>query len=223
VGYLDDLKRQAEEAKAKQTLDVAALDRNAQVTEAACQTTFRYVASLAQQLNVLQPVSRTVFRFDARNVFRDLKMTGFRADSRMRRLRNAEVFDHVVLGFDLKSGVRVSLAKDFPPEIERVEARLTQCGISFHSEILKDADTGRFLEKRFEFLADFRGVVRMTPDHDSAWIQFQLVNLEGFETVTVKFPAYEVGTARLDELARWLVGEPNQFLRDGHAIRRVEY
>jgi hypothetical protein len=223
VGYLDDLKRQAEEAKAKQTLDVAALDRNAMVTEAACQTAFRYLASLAQQLNVLQPTSRAVFRFDAKNVFRDLKLTAFRADSRMRRLRSSEVFDHVILGFDLKSGVRVVLAKDFPPEIERTEARLTQCSIAFHSEILKDAESGRFLEKRYEFVADFRGVVRLTPDHDSGWIQFQIVNLEGFETVTVKFPAFEVGTARLDDLARWIVGEPNGFLRDGHGLRRVQY
>jgi hypothetical protein len=53
----------------------------------------------------------------------------------------------------------------------------------------------------------------MIPDHDTAWIQFQVVNLEGFETVTVQFPAFEVGSQRLDELARWIVGEPNGFLR----------
>ena len=42
----------------------------------------RYFVSLAQQLNVLQPTSKAVFRFDARNVFRDLKLGHFRADSR---------------------------------------------------------------------------------------------------------------------------------------------
>ena len=35
------------------------------------------------------------------------------------------------------------------------------------------------------------------------------------------FPAFEVGTARLDELARWITGEPNAFLRDGRNLRRV--
>ncbi|MGZ5132721.1 MAG: hypothetical protein ACXWJ1_15515 [Caldimonas sp.] len=223
MGYLDDLKRQAEALRAQQTLDTAALQRNALVTDAACQSAFRYFASLAQQLNVLQPVSRAVFRLDARNTFRNLKLTNFRADSRLRKLRGAEVFDHVILGFDLNTGTRVTLSKDFPPEIEKVEARLTQCGVKFHSETLYDSEDGRFLEKRYEFVADFRGVVRMTPDHDSAWIQFEVVNFEGFETVTVRFPAFEVGSARLDELARWLVGEPNAFLRDGHALRRVEY
>ena len=223
MGYLDDLKRQADEARARETLDTAALERNALVTDSACQSAFRYLVSLGQQLNVLQPVSRAAYRLDARNVFRNLKLSGFRADSRLRKLRNAEVFDHVVLAFDLKSGQRITISKDFPPEIEKLEARLKQSGCEFHSESLYDSEGGRFLEKRFEGVADFHGVVRMIPDHDSAWIQFQIVNLEGFETITVQFPAFEVGTARLDDLARWLVGEPNGFLRDGHGLRRVEY
>lgn len=223
MGYLDDLKRQADEARSRQTVDTAALDRNALVTDSACQSAFRYLVSLAQQLNVLQPVSRAVYRFDSRNTFRDLKISDVRADARMRRLRGAEVFDHVVFGFDLKTGKRISISKDFPPEIEKLEARLTQCGAQFHSESLYDSEDGRFLEKRFEFHADFHAVVRMIPDHDIAWIQFQIVNLDGFETVTVQFPAFEVGSARLDELARWIVGQPNGFLRDGQGLRRVEY
>lgn len=222
MGYLDDLKRQAEAARAKLTVDSAALERNSLVVDSACQAAARYLLSLAQQLNVLQPTSKAVFRFDAKNVFRDLKLSNFRTDSRMRRHRGAEVFDHVVLSFDLRTGQRVTVAKDFPPEIARVEARLAQCGIEFHDEALYDPEDGRFLEKRFEFVADFHGSVRLIPDHDSGWIQFQLANLEGFETVTVRFPAFEVGTARLDDLARWIVGQPNGFLRDGQDLRRVE-
>ena len=223
MGYLDELKRQADEARARNTVDTAALERNSLVTDAACQAAFRYLSSLAQQLNVLQPVSKAVFRFDAKNTFRNLKMSGFRCDSRMRKNRGNEVFDHVVLAFDLKTGTRVTISKDFPPEFEKLEARLTQCGAVFHSETLVDPANGRFLEKRFEFKADFNGVVRIIPDHDSAWIQFQMVNLEGFETVSVQFPAFEVGSQRLDDLARWIVGEPSGFLRGGQQLRRVEY
>jgi hypothetical protein len=223
VGYLDELKRQADEARALTSVDLAALERNSLVTDGACNAAFRYLASLAQQLNVLQPVSKAVYRFDAKNTFRNLKMSNFRCDSRQRRNRNAEVFDHVVLGFDVKTGTRVTIAKDFPPEIDKLEARLTQCGAKYSSENLVDSANGRFLEKRFEFKADFTGLVRLLPDHDTAWIKFEVVNLDGFETVSVHFPAFEVGSQRLDELARWIVGEPNGFLRDGHNLRRVEY
>lgn len=222
MGYLDELKQQADAAKARQTVDTGALERNTLITDSVCHSTFRYFSTLAQQLNVLQPVSKAEFRLDANTSFRNLTLGEFRADSRMRKLRGTEVFDHVLLTFEMKSGTRVSLAKDFPPAIEKLEARLAQCGAKFHSDVARDPNTGRFLEKRYEIGADFRGSIRLTPDHDTAWVQFQVVNLDGFETVTVQFPAFEVGSARLDDLARWIVGETNGFLRDGHQLRRIE-
>ena len=132
MGYLDELKRQADEARARNTVDLAALERNSLVTDGACQAAFRYLASLAQQLNVLQPVSKAAYRFDAKNTFRNSEdqQLPLRFPAAQEQ-RNAEVFDHVVLGFDLKTGTRVTIAKDFPPEIEKLEARLTQCGAQF--------------------------------------------------------------------------------------------
>ena len=69
MGYLDDLKRQAEAARAKLSVDSVALERNALVVDSACQAAARYFVSLAQQLNVLQPTSKAVFRFDAATSF----------------------------------------------------------------------------------------------------------------------------------------------------------
>ena len=87
--------------------------------------------------------------------------------------------------------------------------------------MIRDAENGKFVEKRFQLLADFQSSVRVLPDHDSARITFHVANLNGFETVSVVFPAFEVGTARLDELARWINGESHAFLRDGQHVRRV--
>jgi hypothetical protein len=223
VGYLEELKRQADEALAQQTQDIGALQRNALLTDAACQTVSRYFGTLARQLNVLQPVSKAVWRFDNRTSFRDLRFSDFRADARMKKLRDEEVFDHVFLGFSAKTGTRVTISKDFPPEIERLEARLRQCGAHYDSEVIRDPENGKFLEKRFQLLADFQSTVRVLPDHDSARLTFHVANLDGFETVSVVFPAFEVGSARLDDLARWINGEPHSFLRDGQHVRRVAF
>jgi hypothetical protein len=221
VGYLEELKRQADEALAQQTQDTGALQRNALLTDAACQTVSRYFGTLARQLNVLRPVSKAVWRFDNRTSFRDLRFSDFRADARMKKLRDEEVFDHVFLGFSAKTGTRVTISKDFPPEIERLEARLRQCGAHYDSEVIRDNENGKFLEKRFQLLADFQSTIRVLPDHDSARLTFHIANLDGFETVSVVFPAFEVGSARLDDLARWINGEPHSFLRDGQHVRRV--
>ncbi len=221
MGYLEDLKRQADEALARQTQDIGSLQRNALLVDSASQSVARYMATLARQLNVLQPLCRAVYRFDNKHSFRQLRFTDFRSDSRMKKLRDAEVFDHVVLNFTAKTGTRVSLGKDFPPEIEKLEARLRQCGAFYEASVIRDPDNGKFVEKRFDFIADFQASVRMIPDHDAGAITFHIANLDGFETVSVVFPAFEVGSARLDELARWITGEPNAFLRDGQHLRRI--
>jgi hypothetical protein len=221
VGYLEELKRQADAALAQQSQDIGSLERNALLTDAACQTASRYFATLARQLNVLQPVAKATWRLDSRTSFSQLRFSDFRADSRLKKLRDAEVFDHVVLNFTAKTGSRVTIAKDFPPEIEKLESRLRQCGTHYDSEIIRDPANGRFVEKRFELLADFQSSVRLLPDHDGGRVTFHVTNLDGLETVSVVFPAFEVGTARLDELARWINGEPHGFLRDGQHLRRV--
>jgi uncharacterized protein (DUF934 family) len=87
---------------------------------------------------------------------------------------------------------------------------------------VRNPESNKLQEMRYELVADFEGAVNITPDHDNGRLRFELVNLDGFETVTVEFPAFEVGTARMDELARWLMGEPNTFLKGGQGLRRIE-
>jgi hypothetical protein len=221
VGYLEELKRQADDVLAQQRQDIGALQRNTMLTDSACHTTARYLSTLARQLNVLQPVSKTIWRLDRKTSFSQLRFTDFRSDARMKKLRDAEVYDHVVLNFAAKTGTRVTIAKDFPPEIEKLESRLRQCGAHYDSEVIRDAENGKFVEKRFDLVADFQSSIRLLPDHDSGHVTFHVANLDGFETVSVVFPAFEVGSARLDELARWINGEPHAFLRDGRHVRRV--
>jgi hypothetical protein len=222
VGFLDDLKRQADEARARQNTDGRELERHAALADAACKTASTYLASLAQQLNVLRLRSRVVYRLDRRHAFEALQLCDFRADARLKRITGSDAYDHVTLRWRMTSGTRLVLVKDFMPEIEQLESRLRRSGAPFHAETVRDPQTLKLLEMRYELSADFEGAVTITPDHAQARLRFELVNLDGFETVTVDFAAIEVGTARMDELARWLMGETNSFLKNGQGLRRVE-
>ena len=222
MGFLDDLKRQADEAKARQNTDTSLLERNAALTDAGCKTASTYFSTLVQQLNVLQPRSKATYRLDKRHVFEAMQLCDFRFDARRTRLRGAEVCDHVALRWRMTSGTRLALVKNFPPDIEQLESRLRRSGAQVHAETVRNPQTDKLHEMRYEFTADFEAAVNITPDHDRARLRFEIVNVDGFETVTVELPAFEVGTARMDELARWIMGEPNGFLKGGQALRRVE-
>jgi len=222
MGFLDDLKRQAEEAKARIDNDNSQLERNTALADAALKAAAAYLSTLMHQLDVLRPRSKTTYRLDKRNAFADLQMTDFRTDARRKRLRGRDVHDHTSLRWRLNSGTKLQLVKDFPPDIEQLESRLRRGGVQFHAETVRDPDTNKLRQIRYDFTADFEAAVNINADHDAAKLRFEIINLDGLELVTVEFMAIEVGNGRMDDLARWIMGEPSGFLKGGRALRRVE-
>jgi hypothetical protein len=222
VGFLDDLKRQADALKAQQTGDSASLARNTALTEGACKTVFSYFNTLAPQLSVLRPASHARFTLDRQHVFEAVPLSEFRVDSRRKPLRNDEVYDFLVLHWQLKTGRQLQLMKDFLPDIDKLESKLRQSGAQVDNEAVRNADNGKLQGRRYTLVADFVGSVRVTPQHDSGRVHFQLQNLDGFESISMELPAIEIGSARLDELARWVAGHPHSFLKDAENLRRTE-
>lgn len=221
MGFLDQLRQQADALKAQQTHDLVASARHTALVEAACKTTFGYFHLLAEQLNVLQPTSPARFVLDRRHVFEGLRLTTFRLDARRKRVRDEELTDHIVLHWELNSGRTLELTKDFLPDIESLEPRLRQSGAQVDAEAVRDPDSARLQGMRYRLVADFRASVRVTPMHAEGRLRFDLRNVEGFETTSAQWSAIDVGSQRLDELARWLVGQPHAFLRDAIDLRRV--
>ncbi len=222
MGFLDDLKRKADALKGQQTQDLALLARNTEAAETACKMALQYWLELAPQLNVLQPTSPVRYSLDSRTAVDGLVRCDFRVDSRRKRLREQEVTDFVVLHGLQKSGRRMAMSKDFPPEVERLEGRLRQAGITPDTQTLRDPANGRLQEVRFAFIADFTLTLRLTPDHDAGTMRFQLANFDHLETLNIEFPASAVSTELMDELARWLTGESHRFLQMGGSLRRIE-
>ena len=137
-------------------------------------------------------------------------------------MRDQEVYDFIVIHGLQKTGRLVKMSKDFPPEIEKLESRLRQAGITPDTQWVRDPSNGRLEEVKFSFTADLTLSARLLPSHDEGKLRFQISNFDTLETVTADFPAHKVGSDLLDQLARWIMGEPNQFLQQAENVRRVE-
>lgn len=222
MGFLDDLKRQADAIKAQQTRDTSGIERNTALVEAACKNVLDYFVALAPQLNVLQRITSARYVLDRQTSFTDLQQKDFHADARRGALNQQRVFDHVVLHWQLFGTGNLVLHKNFLPDIEKLESRLRQSGAEVDSEAVRHPDTGKLQSMRYSLALKFRAQIRVKPLHEEGCVQFLLNNLDGFESVTVDFPASEVHNRRLDELARLILGEPNEFLAGGRNLRRVE-
>jgi hypothetical protein len=227
MSFLDQLKQQAQQRQAQDRHDVAEIERRIAMTEAACATAWRYLDEMGRQLDVLQPVSRHRYVIDNRCIVESLPLTGFTGDIRKQTvqlgpLAERSLVQHVILRAVLRSGREVELSKDFPPEIDKLEGRLKQAGIQALGDSLRDAETGRFEAMRFRFVADIAVTVRVLPLHEEGQVQFELKNLDGLSTVTATFAAFDITSARLDELAKWFVGQPHRFLEGAVSQRRHE-
>lgn len=222
MSFLDNLKRQADAMKNQQGEDLALYARNAALVEAACKSAWQYWLDLAGQLNVLQPVPRHRISFDKTTAVDGLKRCDWRVDARKKMHRDQEVHDHVVIHAVQKTGQKLEIVKDFPPEIERLENRLRQAGITADTKWVRQHDSGRLEHVRFTFTADINMMAKIHPEHDQGRIRFQITNFDTLETVTAEFPATAVGSEALDQLARWMVGEPNTFLQLAETVKRVE-
>jgi hypothetical protein len=220
MSFLNTLKNQAQASAAEQHDNASLIARNTQLVEGACNEAVSYFHTLSQQLNVLRPTSAGRHVLDKQAVFRALPQINFRVDARRidkgSKAQAAEVYDHVVIHWELDGGGPVELNKDFSTDIEKLEPRLRQSGAKV--EVLAQRDP----DMRYRLPALFLASVRLLPRHDEGLVTFKLMNLDDFDTVWATLPAAEVNAARLDDLARWIVGQPHRFLDGAAHIRRVE-
>jgi hypothetical protein len=222
VSFLNQLKTQAHALRSQQNAAQMSAEARVAQTEAACQTVAAYLADLAQQLNVITPPA-PAFTLDGKTPWPAMKMADFRCDVRQKRLHpmgvvgGVDVTDYIGMGWRVlpQAGppVKAAVCVNFPPELERVEARLALGHLKHERLEQRHPDTNKLLAIRFEYTTELLGSVRITPDHEQSRIAFRISNATGFEVHTTELAAAAINPAVLDELARLLVAQPSRFLR----------
>jgi hypothetical protein len=214
VSFLNQLKSQAKELQSQQERVSADLDGNTAQAERACDLAQYYLRDLARQLNVISP-SAAKFTLDGKTPWPAMKLVDFRVDARKKFLRNKEVIDWIGMGWrvvpQVGQAVGGSVKVNFPPDLERVKARLAMGPVKHEVKELRDPEKNKLLALQFDYITETRGNVLVTPDHDKATIAFRIMNAAGFDIVNTTYPAAMVKNELLDELAKMIVAQPNRF------------
>ena len=214
MSFLNQLKSQAKALQGEQDAQQHDLALNTAQTEAAAVRAWLYLQDLAKQLNVIAPDGPSL-SLDGKTPWPAMRLSGFRADSRMKRLRQQDVHDHLGMWWRILpvSGQAVAgeISVNFPPDLERVESRLAAGQVRHERKEIRHAEKNSLLAIRFEYMTESRGTLTLTPDHDKAQIAFRIANARGFEVVSVTKPAADVTPALLDEMAKLVIGQPNRF------------
>lgn len=215
MSFLAELKNQAN-ALQKQQSDVHVdLIENTHACERACNTLRRYLQDLGVQLNVINPPAIGSFSLDAKTMFPAMLMKNFRSDARKKMLRNQEVFDSLGMGWEMlpaDGAVAVnSVTVNFPPDLQRVEQRLSIGQIKYERKEVRHAETQKLQAYVFEYQTQSRGSILVTPNHDNGQLAFRITNMGGFELLNITYLASQVTQGLMDELAKKLLGQASRF------------
>lgn len=214
MSFLNQLKSQAKALQSQQNQEQHDLDENTALTETACRFALPYLQDLAGQLNVIAPAGPKL-SLDGKTPWPAMKLTEFRVDSRKKTWLNREVVDYIGIGWrivpQVGAAVDGTVRVNFPPDLQRVEARLGFGMVKHDRKELRHPEKNSLLAIQFDYLTETRGNVMITPDHAKALLSFRAANLSGFEVVNTSWPAAKVKADVLDELAKLIVGQPSRF------------
>ncbi|MFM9880474.1 MAG: hypothetical protein ACKVOO_08730 [Burkholderiaceae bacterium] len=215
MSFLNQLKTQANALQNQESGNQQTSAENLAQTEAACLTTWLYLSELAKQLNIIAPAGPEM-TLDGKTRWPTMKLVDFRADCRKKMLLAKEVYDSLSLGWQIvpKIGKPVggSVSANFLPDLQRIEERIKLASLQHERKEIRHPEKNTLLALEFEYLTQCRASVMVTPEHDKASLCFRLVNTAGFGVITTRYPAKQIQTPVLDELAKLLVGQPSRFV-----------
>ncbi len=217
MGFLDDLKSQADTLTKQKQAQQTQLAANAEFVDARMRQTFSYLNELAKQLEIIKPPSAHSFELHGVGKFDGLQLIDFFADYRKRKFNDGEVLDIVTLQFKHHAARNILLKKDMPHQIEQCEDALWRHNLKFQREDLRNED-GKMRWAEFTIPCAVIADVSVQGDYEHAQLIFKLKNIERFETVTIAFAAATFGETVLEDFARMLMGESHRFLAQGQVL-----
>jgi hypothetical protein len=215
MSFLNELKHQAQSLQDQQQGNQQSVAANTEVTEIACKVALKYLQDLCAQLNIILPPAHGSYSLDGKAQWPALKLSGFRCDARKKMLRGKEAFDYLAVGWNLAPATgqiaHHSLTVNFPPELERVQQRLSIGQIRHERKDLRHPETSKLQAYVFDYDTASAGSITLTPEHDTGQMAFRVCCVGGFQVLSTRYPANKVNQALLDELAKHLVGQTSRF------------
>lgn len=216
MSFLSELKSRANALQGLQLGAQHDLVANTQACEEACRMALVYLQDLCAQLNVIQPPAAGAYSLDGKQPFPALVQRNFRCDARRKKLRNAEVFDYIGVGWDLTpdTGLEAThrVTVNFPPDLERVSQRLSIGQVQYERTDQRHPESNKLLAYVFDYQPESRAFITLTPDHDAGQIAFRVTNVGGFGVLNTCYPAAQVKSPLMDELAKKLLGQSSRFV-----------
>jgi hypothetical protein len=209
MGLLDDLKKQADLVKTQQISQQTLHGDRLKLVEDKMKQTFQYAHELLKQLGIVKPTSPLVYSIPGVTEFRNLAFAESFIDYRKKKISDKEYFDTVHFFIKWAGPDTYTTEKDMPPAMQRIREALWLSKIKFIEEEKKNAK-GFVVGAKFIVPASVLTDVIFKADHEQGKLNFQTTHMFGLGVEYLSIPAQEINEGLLDDLAKALIGQPNE-------------
>ena len=209
MGLLDDLKKQADDLKAKDTDRTESMRTTAVAVDHALRRVFLYMNDLGKQLNVVQMPSPFKYHLPSVGDIDGLILKDVFVDFRSKHFIDKDYYGEVHCAYRNWSE-KVLTVKKGPDEMEKFRDILWQSNIEHKSEQFRD-QRKVITHEVFKINCDFRVQAKIEGDHETGKIKIVTKNVGGLEVDLFMMMAMEFNEKAVEEFAKYFIGRPNNW------------
>ena len=220
MGLLDDLKRQADMVRTHDSLQRSNLQENVRVVDEAMHRAFLYLLELFKQLEVLKPQNPTAYRIEGVGTLNNLKYSGAFVDPRKKKFAERDVYDYMDFYVKWTSPASLVIERDMPHTIKKVKDMLWMFNIKF-TEVETKSSYGSISKVQFTIPSAVTVNFTLKADIEGRRLLFYGKNALQLGIDDFVVPADELSDAILEELAKMLIGQHNNFIKYRTTLSRT--
>ena len=209
MGLLDDLKKQADDLKAKDTDRTESMRSTAVAVDHALRRVFLYMNDLGKQLNVVQMPSPFKYNLPTVGDIDGLILKDVFVDFRSKHFIDKDYYGEVHCAYRAWSD-KVLTVKKGPDEMEKFRDVLWQSNIEHKSEQFRD-QRKVITHEVFKINCDFRVQAKIEGDHETGKIKIVTKNVGGLDVDLFMLMAQEFNEKGVEEFAKHFIGRPNNW------------
>ena len=206
MGLLDDLKKQADMVKSQQLSQQSMLEDSTALVETKMNQTFLYLNDLLKQLAVLRPTNPTAYSIPGVGDFQNLGFTESFINYRKKKIGDKDHFDFITMFIKWSSPANLTVERDMPAAIQKVNEVLWSFGLKFTEEkIMKPG--GGFEKMKFTVPSSVTCDLTITADHANGRLVVKGKHFFRLGSDELRIPAGDINEALLEEFAKMLIGQ----------------
>lgn len=196
------------------------LQENVRVVDEAMHRTFLYLLELFKQLEVLKPANPTVYNIETVGMIKDLKYGGAFVDPRKKKFADRDVYDYMDFYVKWAAPASTVIERDMPHTIKKVRDMLWLYNIKF-TEVETKTSHGSLSKVKFTIPSAVTANFTLKADIEGRRLLFYGKNALQLGIDDFAVPADELSDEVLEELAKMLIGQRNNFIKYRAALPRT--